>query len=158
MHSLCLSFFSLPCSFPMCFSSALWLYTQICSPCPSSCLPPSVPYCLSVLFFCYWELISGPSAVIQLSHSLLSPIHSTPLCPSPCHRLATLLLMTTLLSFTTLSGFLRPDWYNKREIPNTLLVYLDTVFLLFFSTSLLVSSHRHQPAHLSRQLNILHFL
>lgn len=51
--------------------------------------PPSAIYCLSVLFFDCWDLMSGPSAVIQLSHSLLSPIHSAPLCPSARHLPAT---------------------------------------------------------------------
>lgn len=81
----------------------------------SSCLPPSVGYCLSVLLYGCWELISGPSAVIQLSHSLLSPIHFAPLCPSPRHRSATLLLTTTLLPLTTLSGLLLSVWYSTRE-------------------------------------------
>lgn len=69
-------------------------------------LPPSVLYCLFVLFFSCRELTSAPSAVIQLTCSLLSPIHSTPFCPSARHRPATLLLTTTLLLLTTLSGLL----------------------------------------------------
>ena len=83
-------------------------------PLPLACLP-HVGWCSPVLFFCCWELISGPSAEIQLSHFLLSPIHSTLLCPAPPHRSATLLLTTTSLPLTTLSDLLWSDWYTTRD-------------------------------------------
>lgn len=72
------------------FSSALWLCHSDFPLSLSVSSPAS--HCLSVLFFLFFffyccDLVSGPSAVIQLSHSLLSSIRSTPhlsVCtPSP---------------------------------------------------------------------------
>ncbi len=96
---VCLSYllvFLLPFNFPLIFALIL-----------SACAPASQCEILSVLFFYCCELMSGPSAVIQLSHSLLSPIRSTPLCPSTRHRLAALILRTTLLLLINLSGLLQ---------------------------------------------------
>lgn len=114
----------------------------------SSCLPPRVGYCLSVLLYGCWELISGPSAVIQLSHSLLSPIHSAPLCPSPRHRPATLLLTTTLLPLTTLSGLLLSGWYTTRErtMPAWAVFLEKKIVLCLFSPLLLTLFSKWQPA------------
>lgn len=72
--------------------------------------------CLHRLVFLLLRPRVRPSAVIQLSRSLLSPIRSTAFCPSPHHGCSTtLLLMTTLLLLTTLSALLQPGSCTSRE-------------------------------------------
>lgn len=139
LSSFILSLCPLFLSFHGFFPCPLTFYSHLLSVSVSLHLPPSVLYCPSVLFFYCWELMSEPSAVIQLSHSLLSPIHSTPLCPSARHRPATLLLRTTSLRLTILSGLLRSDWYTTRGSPVLVQNFLFFFFFLscsFFSSTL----------------------